>query len=194
MRSGPKLKTLEVRFLSKILKKGNNDCWLYTGFKDKDGYGKISGYGDLVNNNSHSISVHRYSFWFYKLKDTVSWEDFRASKKYVCHTCDNPSCCNPEHLFLGTEKDNTQDMIKKGRRHNNKGEKHGKNNKLSNKDVIEIYESSGLQKDLAIKYGVTFQMISRIKRHKAWTHITLFKEGAAGIKEAYVGCSDRPNL
>jgi hypothetical protein len=85
----------------KLFKQGNIDeCWEWLGSKYKNNYGQF-----------HRNGIHAYSH-------RVSYEYFICSipeGMLVLHKCDNPSCVNPNHLFLGTQKDNMQDMIKKGR-------------------------------------------------------------------------------
>jgi hypothetical protein len=89
----------------------------------------------------------------------------------VCHTCDNPSCVNPAHLFLGTTKSNMEDKVQKGRMRGNwtKGNSFG--TKLTELDVLEIREFKGTQQEIADTYGVTRELVSLIKRRKIWTHI-----------------------
>jgi len=89
----------------------------------------------------------------------------------VCHHCDNPSCINPAHLFLGTQNDNVQDMIRKGRRAVSRGQKNGRS-KLSDEQVREIRDAydgrRGAQTVLARKYGVSCTQISGIVRGTKW--------------------------
>lgn len=96
-----KVETLEIRFWKMVDKKDENECWKFTGYINKDGYGKMS------KGNSKLESAHRISYELHKGKIPESM--------VVMHTCDNPSCCNPKHLVLGTQNDNIQDMISKGR-------------------------------------------------------------------------------
>lgn len=98
-------KTIPIkdRFESKILKGAYTTCWLWTGFKTRLGYGYIRG-----GRKSPPMIASRVSFRLY-VTDPI------PSGLFVCHKCDNPSCVNPDHLFLGTAKDNTRDCISKGR-------------------------------------------------------------------------------
>lgn len=88
-----------------ILGISDNACWNWNAGKDKDGYGKFT----LTDLDGQHIDVraHRFSYWL----RNRSWNDALL----VCHTCDNTSCCNPKHLFLGTQLDNVQDAISKDR-------------------------------------------------------------------------------
>lgn len=87
----------EQRFLQRIKK--TNNCWIWLGEKNKNGYG-------IVNQKRKQILAHRY-MWFLL--------SGRWSKDYICHSCDNPPCVKPAHLFEGTAKENMQDVSKKGR-------------------------------------------------------------------------------
>jgi len=84
-------------FFSRV--KYSNGCWDWQGYKQNQGYG-------FFYFNGNTVIAHRWSYDF-----------FREDPKYLlcCHHCDNPSCVNPFHMFLGTHKDNAQDMISKGR-------------------------------------------------------------------------------
>jgi hypothetical protein len=83
----------------------SEECWVFTGGKDKDGYGQVQAARAAKDNKVTRAHQLAYVAWVGEIKDGM----------LVCHTCDNPSCCNPEHLFLGTPSDNMQDMSKKGR-------------------------------------------------------------------------------
>lgn len=90
----------------------------------------------------------------------------------MLHTCDNRACVNPEHLFLGTHRENSADMVRKGRNHTppTAGEQHGEA-KLTDDAVREIRRSSLTGRALAAQFGVSESAISLVRRGKAWTHI-----------------------
>lgn len=105
----------------------------------------------------------------------------------VCHRCDNPPCVRLDHLFLGTVKENTRDACEKGRMHYGdshglrkhperaaRGERHG-SAKLTATDVADMRrlaaEGSVTQREIAKRFGVTFQTVSQIIARKAWKHV-----------------------
>jgi len=87
----------------------------------------------------------------------------------VLHRCDNPPCCNPAHLFLGTRTDNSADKVAKGRARGNPtcGEAHPQA-KLSPADVLAIRDSSEPQREVARRFGVSHSLISAIRRGTLW--------------------------
>lgn len=91
----------------------------------------------------------------------------------VCHTCDNPPCVRPDHLFLGSHAVNQRDRKAKGR--SGYGEHNGRA-KLTDEDVVGIRQqyASGLatQRQLSQEHGVSQRMISKIVRREAWTHLS----------------------
>jgi DNA-binding XRE family transcriptional regulator len=111
--------------------KGN--CWEWTGFKDKNGYGKFSVTPNEVNKlkrNERSFRVPRLA---YKLCNDVDLED-----KIACHHCDNPSCCNPDHIYPGTTKENVRDRDSRGRQIFNPA--YGENTGSAKYKEVEIIE------------------------------------------------------
>lgn len=90
-------------FWAKVDKRGPDDCWLWTRAKSKSGYGTF-------NMEGRVLSAHRVA---YEAANNVTLTFGRSL--VVCHRCDVPLCCNPAHLFLGTQKENQQDRKAKGR-------------------------------------------------------------------------------
>ncbi len=90
----------------------------------------------------------------------------------VMHTCDNPPCCRPDHLVVGSYADNVQDMLAKGRANNPNGERHAQA-KLSDEDVRRIRKLIGTVPavDLAHHYGVNPSTIANIKAGRKWAHV-----------------------
>jgi len=94
----------------------------------------------------------------------------------VCHKCDNPMCVNPDHLFIGTQRENMRDCVAKGRNGGKSGPGPGpgmKNPKakLTDADVLAIRASTEPDRVLADRYGVTRPNIYSIRRRRIWTHL-----------------------
>ena len=138
-------------------------CWDWQGGTRARGYGRfnltISAQKDI------SLVAPRVAYFLHY--------GVQPLDKNVAHTCDLPSCCNPAHLFLATSKENTDDMMNKGRGVQPKGEQHGRS-KLT-EDMVRSIRQENLDgaknKDLAVKYNVNTSAISLIVTHKTWTHI-----------------------
>lgn len=88
--------------------------------------------------------------------------------KLVCHTCDTPACVNPNHLFVGVPLDNVRDMIAKDR--NSRGERNMRA-KLTPAEVRAIRTASGLQREIAARFGITQGCVSSIKSRSKWKHL-----------------------
>lgn len=164
-----KAQPVEERFWSYVNKDGRESdemtkCWEWTGWCDKDGYGKIS-----INRRTFR-GAHRFSFTLNNSYG-LSLEDIEGCD--ICHACDNPRCVNPEHLFVGSRQDNIDDREIKGR--GIQGNKCHKA-KLNETQVLEIrnrYAQGNItQEQLAFEYGVAPSTIERLINHKSWKHLT----------------------
>ncbi len=140
------------RFWSKVNK--SDECWVWTRARNPKGYGWF-GFRQRLQ------LAHRVS-WMLAFGDIPEGLD-------VLHSCDNPPCVRPEHLFLGTHGDNNADRHAKGRSAGPKGEVNG-NSRLTLEDVREIRALRGqvLQKDLAARFGVNQSNISHIQNNRTW--------------------------
>lgn len=134
-------------------------CWIWSGNRSPRGYGRIKVKGI-------TRLAHRFSWALHY--------GLPPSDMMVCHTCDNPSCVNPSHLFIGTAKDNAKDMIDKGRKVIVKGDD-VYNAKLTNQDVVEMRRVYSLgQKtaaEIAVDYGVTKEVARNAIKGITWKHV-----------------------
>lgn len=152
MRASPPMRPAIERFQEKFVV--TPGCWIWTAYKSKKGYGDFGLEGKVV-------SAHRFSYELYV--------DSIPEGMFVCHKCDNPSCVNPDHLFVGSPLDNTQDMIKKGRAKHSapKGEAHGMA-KITAEIARGIREAPGLHREIAAQFGVNKATVSAIKTGRQW--------------------------
>lgn len=130
-------------------------CWEWTGAKTAFGYGRYA-----VNNSSSPAHRIAYKEFCGPIPDGFE----------VCHRCDNPSCINPLHLFLGSHQDNMTDMKTKGRAGRACGEQQG-SAKLKNADIIMIRSSSLPSTKLGPMLGVSATRIQQIRKGKGWAHV-----------------------
>ena len=160
------MKTLEERFWAKVDKRGPDECWPWTGATTREGYGHFYVIGKTGR-------AHRVSW---ELKNGKIPPHGSHHGYCICHHCDNPSCQNPAHLFLGTNKDNVTDKVNKGRHHtvSRPGSKNPQS-KLTETDVIEIRRMlahGGLtQRWMAKLYKVHFSTINSIAKGNKWRHV-----------------------
>lgn len=174
-----------VNFWSKVDIRGPDNCWLWTKGRDAHGYGVIRLQGKV--RKTHRVSAEL--------------SGLPIGGMMVCHKCDIPACCNPDHLFAGTQNDNVQDAVKKrrmasgdrhmsrtkpesvarGDRHYSRtnpervarGEKAG-NAKLSDADIHIIKSllvDGWSQAKIARRFNVSRDLIGQIHRKQIWTHI-----------------------
>lgn len=146
------------RFNEKFEPEPNTGCWLWTGYS-------IDGrYGDFWL-NGENVKAHRVAYSMFVGEIPAGM--------YVLHRCDQPFCVNPKHLRLGSLRDNTQDMMSKGRNRPPRGERNGQA-KLRASDVVDIRRrlSDGEKpREIARHFGVGEVAISLIKNRKRWASV-----------------------
>lgn len=151
------------RLLRRLEPELNSGCWLWSGC------GLASGYGTINTGGGKMDLAHR-----------VSYRLFRGEipeGHLVCHKCDTPACCNPAHLFVGSARDNTRDMMRKGRQwmRGVSGPRNGRT-KLTAEQVREIAARSGSGPALAKEFGVSVSRVNQIRRGRrtapGWLGIT----------------------
>ena len=141
------------RFWEKVIRQSARDCWLWNASTFHSGYGRFT-----VNNRS--VGAHR-----------VSWELTNGpvpDDMCVLHSCDNPRCVNPAHLFIGTHGDNSHDRDRKGR--TARGERIW-NSKLTRYDVALIRASTSTAEKIARRFGIHKSLVWKIKHRELWRHV-----------------------
>lgn len=169
------------RFWDKVNK--TDSCWLWVGTRT------AAGYGQITMGRGRTVYAHRVS---YEMHHGPIPDNY-----YVCHTCDNPSCVNPSHLWVGTNSDNIRDAVRKGR-HSSKthpdrqargdrsgsrlhperlarGANHGLA-VLCDSDVLHIHAALSVgatTRSLAVRFNVSEVTIHDIKVGRTWRHLNL---------------------
>ena len=144
------LATMPLLARFELQHKKSSDCWEWVGHIGIHGYGQIK-------DHYKTRHAHRVSYELYRGEIPKGLS--------VCHTCDNRKCVNPDHLFVGTTKDNIRDAMRKGR--HPAGEKHNKA-KLTWALVDEIRASNQDARIVAKRLGVAFSTIYRVRRMDLW--------------------------
>jgi len=150
----------EARFWSKVQK--TDTCWIWIGGRNDEGYGKFT------IESGNTVGAHRYS---YQLKSGSIPDEMM-----ICHKCDNPSCVNFEHLYLGTAKDNSYDRDSRGRANTPVGSRNSLSH-LNETAVTDIRNQIPFDEvlvkiqKLANQYGVKEGTILDVLIRRSWQHI-----------------------
>ena len=150
------------RFMAKV-KVQANGCWEWTGKIHNSGYVTFF-------SNGKAMLAHRWSYQYYK--------GLLHPSMFVCHSCDNRICVNPDHLWLGDASDNMKDMVSKNRHKNQTGSQNNFS-KLSETAVKDIKArgyfggapKGGNIKELAEEYNVSYDTVRSIVKGVSWTHV-----------------------
>ncbi len=143
-------------------------CWIYQGRKDTYGYGQVWW-------RDKEWRAHRMFYMYHKGEIPAGL--------FACHKCDNPPCVNPDHIFLGTNNDNVQDCVRKGRQRSSRGVKHH-SAKLTPHQVVEArmrHFCGETTASLASAYGIVESAMYKILRRITWktAEQDMFSDSAA---------------
>lgn len=135
---------------------GRDGCWTWRKYKNPDGYGSVWWQGKMVG-------AHR-----------LSYETFVGpipSGMLVCHHCDNPSCVNPDHLFLGTNADNAADRDAKGRTARGSKNRHAKLGEDDVREIRRLVSEGWTCANVGALFNISKQQVSKIATGKRWAHV-----------------------
>jgi hypothetical protein len=144
----------EPRFWKKVAKGADDDCWEWKTTKSPDGYGHFHHDGGKL------INSHRFAYMICRGEIPPG--------KIICHECDNPGCCNPRHLYVGTHEDNMRDRQMKGR--TARGERHGMS-RLTAADVRMMRLSPASVPDIARTLGIGETTVRDIRARRTWAGV-----------------------
>lgn len=149
------LQKVLTRFWSKVAVVGKDECWLYNGPRNPQGYGSFSTGGD---ENKRHWPAHRFSW-------ALANNEIPPDHMVVCHRCDNP-----QHLFLGTTQDNIRDKINKERHARGSIQASSKLTESDIPTVFALYNAGYTSEHIGLRYGVTYQIIMRVLKKELWGH------------------------
>lgn len=153
-RLSPREQETPQQYILNRIKKSDSGCWEWQ-------QSKFAGYGRLVKNKK-SWPAHAYSY--------TAFVGPISEGLQINHKCHNRACCNPEHLYEGTQKENLHDMQMARRGNYLRGEING-NSKITEEIALKIYQASGIAKTIAAQYGVSISLVYAIKHKKIWEQI-----------------------
>lgn len=162
-----------VRFWSKVSVGSPDQCWPWNCEVNNHGYGRFTTW---QGNSRKRLLAHRLAFQLHAHKS--------IGKQGLMHTCDNPPCCNPRHLRLGTQMENLADMREK-ERHSNPphlaGSRHplSKLNESDVEEILRLLTAGNSQSSLGRRYGVSPSAIRSIALGRTWRHVRPIKPGDA---------------
>lgn len=145
--------TMADAFYKKVVKGDSNECWQWAGTKDKDGYPLLTFRKKLMRANRVALVISGVQI---------------SDGQHACHSCGNNWCCNPDHLYAGSPRQN-----------NNDKKQHGTHlegeavycSKLTEQDVLAIRSMLGTNRVIGQIYGVSPSLVSMIKKKKIWRHV-----------------------
>lgn len=146
--------TDDERYLLRRVAVNDSGCWIWQ-------QSTREGYGRLVR---HGKSWNAHVFSFTALIRPV------ADGEQINHHCHVRACCNPEHLYAGSQSENMRDMQRAGRSNYLRGGKNG-NSQINDQTAMEIYCSTGIARKVAELHGVSISLVYAIRKKQVWRHI-----------------------
>jgi len=147
--------SVEERFFDFFIPEPNSGCWLWVGSVSDSGYGKFS------IGNHVQVQAHRFS-----------WELHNGDIPeglFACHKCDVRCCVNPEHLFIGTQSDNLNDMVQKRRDNPARGERNARS-RFTEEKIQAIRSDTRRLRIIAAAYDISISWVTEIKAGRGWRH------------------------
>lgn len=144
-----------AKFLANVVK-NESGCWVWSGRPNSSGYGRFTF-------NKAADTAHRWAYRLFKGED--------PGALYVCHSCDNKMCVNPEHLWLGTLQDNIRDMVKKGRQAKGARRHNARLDDVRARAVKELHKIGVPQNEIAAFFGIHKATINDVATGKTWRHV-----------------------
>ena len=151
---------IENAFWSHIDRRSPNECWPWVG-RSWNGERDAS-YGMAAGPDGRQMGAHRAAFWFASGRPP-------GAGMVIRHTCDCRPCCNPAHLIEGTQADNSRDAAERGRL----------KTKLAPQQVASIYAAAGTLREIGHQFGVSLEMVRKIKAGESWAHLGLAEVAGA---------------
>lgn len=139
----------------------NGDCWEWIGSRKEHGYGQFG----LYRRRAEEIGIELHSTGAHVISYVLRYGNFQPGL-FVCHSCDNPPCVNPDHLFVGTPRDNTRDAQAKGRfpvAEMRVPRRVGRQPRLSAAAVVAIRAAQESRREIAARFGISETHVGRIK-------------------------------
>jgi hypothetical protein len=146
------------RFISKVNATQPDECWEWNGTKDTDGYG-------VLKIAKRMYKAHRLAFQF-----AFGWLPSRGY--FICHKCDVRECVNPRHLYAGLPRDNSFDMVSRGRSARGEHNPQSTLNETQVRSILTQFSQGQSKRALAREYGVTPTAIYLIVRGKSWRYLS----------------------
>jgi len=163
---GPKPRPLAERFWEKVDMSGGPDaCWPWRASRDRCGYGSF-GVGSMVDGTRRKAKAHRIAYELANPSDPLG-------QRECCHKCDNPPCCNPQHLLPGSQADNLRDIFARGRQCTVRGE--AKPNALLSTETVRLIrravKAGQSQRKIAASIGVSRSAVQAVLKGRNWAHV-----------------------